>query len=91
VRAVSMMIGTSQGSGHVKSVELWQREVEDDQVWPPGACRSKRSLPIRSNEHGEPTVLEVVADELDDSWLVVHDQDGRHRVHRRDRNSTEGP
>ena len=40
-------------------------------------------LAIGSREHGEPTVLEIVADELHDPRLVVHHQDGRHGDHPR--------
>ena len=77
----------AQGAGDVQAIQSGQSQVQHHKVGPARAHSAERGRPIDRREHGEPTVLEIVADQLHDPRLVVHHKDGRHGDHPRCRHS----
>ena len=62
----------------LEAVELWQHQVEDHERRVVPAEERQRLLAIGRRDDGEPFLLEVQAQQVDDVALVVDDEDGFH-------------
>ncbi len=69
----------ADGPGDVEAVEAGQAEVEHDEIRPIAPDRGQGGLAVGRRAHGEPSVLEIVAGEVRDLRLIVHDEDRLHR------------
>ena len=71
---------TAQNPRHIDAVKLRKTEIEDDEIGMPATGELQSLRAVARRDHGEARMLQIIARNLGDLTLIVHDQHSFHRA-----------